>query len=142
MLVQRSADGWPVHKLRTWAAMAGSSAAAWAVGYQDLFSMLMAYIIIDFVAGRIVLIMPAGVAQKAIGFGYSVMILYHIGLALALLKGPVSTSSYDAFMTFAGWSQFAILLVWSGWDVGRAIVCCTGVHRLIHARSKAKGTRR
>jgi len=128
MLMQRAGDGWPVHKLRTWAAMMWSSFLAWgAVMVPDatLMHVVLMFIAIDIVAGYIVMIRPAGHAQKAIGLCYMVMIFYHIGIAAASLYGPVFTDSYTAFLTATGWAQFAILTLWSGWDVGRACV-----HRL------------
>jgi hypothetical protein len=118
MLMQRACDGWPVHKLRTWASMFASSALAWSIPYMSLTSIVACFIVIDTMAGFVVMVRPAGAAQKAIGFLYFIMILQHIAVAIASLKGPVNTASYEAGLTFAGWSQFAILLAWSGWDVG------------------------
>jgi len=119
MLMQRASDGWPAHKLRTWGAMFGSSLLAWAIPNIPLIWLIACFIIIDTLAGFVVMVRPAGAAQKAIGFFYFIMLLQHIAVAIASLSGPVNTTSYQASLVFAGWSQFAILLAWSGWDVGR-----------------------
>lgn len=132
MLMQRAADGWPVHKLRTWAAMMWSSGLAWGailVPDATLMHVVLMFIAIDIVAGYIVMIRPAGHAQKAIGLCYMVMIFYHIGVAAASLYGPVATESYTAFLSATGWAQLAILTLWSGWDVGRACLHRLGFNR-------------
>jgi hypothetical protein len=144
MLVQKAADGWPAHKLRTWAAMFLSSVAGWiAVGVYGGVPVL-SFIIIDILAGVAVLARPAGLAQRAIGLCYGVMILSHIGYKIALLRfdGVVSSTSYEAFMTFAGWAQLVILTVWSGWDVGRAVLHRVGLRRAVVDKAQAGGTRR
>jgi len=144
MLVQKAADGWPAHKLRTWAAMFCSSIAGWvAVGVYGGIPVL-SFVIIDILAGVAVLARPAGIAQRAIGLCYGVMILSHIGYKIALLwyNGVVSSTSYEALMTFAGWAQFVILTAWSGWDVGRAILHRLGFGRTVVDKTQAGGTRR
>lgn len=122
MLLQRTADGWPLHKLRTWLAMFVSSALGWAAVYTSDGIPLLAFTAIDIVACVIVLVKPAGAAQKAIGLFYVVMILWHMGMGIATFLGPVETSVYENVLVASGWAQFSILLVWSGWDVGRHIL--------------------
>lgn len=133
MLMQRADGAWPLHKLRTWAAMFCSSLAGWfAVSFYGGVPVL-SFIIIDTLAGVIVLARPAGIAQRAIGLCYGVMILSHIGYKIALLwfNGVVSSTSYEAFMTFAGWAQLVILTAWSSWDVGRAVLHRLGLRRTV-----------
>lgn len=131
-LVQALLDRWPVHKLRTWAALFLSSLAALFASHQiaDWDSLVASYMLIDGLAAWVVLIRPAGAAQKAIGLCYFVMILSHIGLVSASLGGRVDTASYDSLQGALGWAQFAILCLWSAWDVGKAIA-----HRLWSNRS-------
>ena len=124
MLLQRADGAWPLHKLRTWAALFCSSLAGWVAVSVYGGVPVLSFIIIDILAGVAVLARPAGLAQRAIGLCYGVMILSHIGYKIALLwfEGVVSSTSYEAFMTFAGWAQLVILTAWSGWDVGRAVL--------------------
>jgi hypothetical protein len=109
----------PVHKVRVWLALLGASAAAWAVTPAIGYVPVLAYIAIDTAAGLIVLARPAGVAQKAIGFLFATMVLFHIGVFWA---GPQHAgSTYFAFQTAAGWAQLLVLLGWSGHDVGKSL---------------------
>ncbi len=126
-LVQGLLDRWPVHKIRTWIALFASSIAALIASHHvaDWDGLMRSYILIDGLAAWVVLIRPAGAAQRAIGLCYFVMILSHIGLVGASLGGRVDTASYDSLQGALGWAQFAILCLWSAWDVGKAIV-----HRL------------
>ena len=144
MLVQKAADGWPAHKLRTWAAIFCSSLAAWVAMWFYGGIPVLSFVIIDILAGVAVLARPAGIAQRAIGLCYGVMILSHIGYKIALLwyNGIVSSTSYEALMTFAGWSQFVILTAWSGWDVGRAVLHRLGFGRTVVDKAQVGGTRR
>ena len=144
MLLQRAEGSWPLHKLRTWAALFCSSLAGWfAVSFSGGVPVL-SFIIIDILAGVIVLARPAGLAQRAIGLCYGVMILSHIGYKIALLwfNGVVSSTSYEAFMTFAGWAQLVILTAWSGWDVGRAILHRVGIGRTLVDKTQTGGASR
>ncbi len=143
MLLQRTDGAWPLHKLRTWAALFCSSLAGWIAVANSEAVPVLSFIIIDILAGVVVLARPAGLAQRAIGLCYGVMILSHIGYKIALLyfQGVVSSTSYEAFMTFAGWAQLVILTVWSGWDVGRALLHRVGFRRTVVDQAKAGGTR-
>lgn len=119
-----SGGGWPFHKLRTWAAVLGSSVAAYLVTPTEGYAPLLAYALIDFSAACIVLVKPAGVAQRAVGLAYVAMILFHCGAGAG---GNYSGDGfYRTFLISAGWFQWAVLLVWSGWDVGRALLAAFG----------------
>lgn len=143
MLVQKAADGWPLHKLRTWAALMCASLLGWASVAAFGGIPVAAFIVIDILAGVAVLARPAGIAQKAIGLCFAVMILHHLGLKIAMLFfGVVDTASYHASINFAGWVQFGILLAWSGWDVGRAILHRLGFGRAVVDNKAAAGTGR
>lgn len=144
MLLQRADGAWPLHKLRTWAALFCSSLAGWVAVSVYGGVPVLSFIIIDILAGVAVLARPAGLAQRAIGLCYGVMILSHIGykIALSWFEGVVSSTSYEAFMTFAGWAQLVILTAWSGWDVGRAVLHRAGFGRTVVDKAQAGGTRR
>lgn len=144
MLLQKAADGWPTHKLRTWAALFCSSLAGWVAVSVYGGVPVLSFIIIDILAGVAVLARPAGLAQRAIGLCYGVMILSHIGYKIAVLwlDGAVSSTSYEAFMTFAGWAQLVILSAWSGWDVGRAILHRVGIGRTLVDKTQTGGASR
>lgn len=144
MLLQIMDGVWPLHKLRTWAALFCSSVAGYMVVTPHGGVPVLSFIIIDILAGVIVLARPAGLAQRAIGLCYGVMILSHIGYKIALLwfDGVVSSTSYEAFMIFAGWAQFVILTAWSGWDVGRAILHRSGFVWHLVNKTQTGGPRR
>jgi hypothetical protein len=128
ILSQRLGGDWPVHKLRTWAALLGSSVAAWIctwrLGLLDapVWLYILGFIVIDIKAAQIVLRRPAGTAQYAIGMCYVLMLSYHAGVMWAALWGDADMTKYESFINFAGWGQFAILLVWSGRDVGGCVL--------------------
>lgn len=100
--------------------------------------LMPAYIAIDLAAAALILIRPAGIAQKAIGFCFAVMVLAHIGVVGASLSGPVHTAIYDDLNTRLGWAQFLILLMWSCTDVGKTALRSLGFDGLV-ARIDALG---
>ena len=119
IIMQRAGGFWAVHKLRTWAAMMLSS--LWGMAAVSLtgdYTPVILWIIGDCVAGLIVIMRPAGLAQKAIGFSYLMLVLYHIGF---LLSGGKIIETYIEFQIATGWAQIAVLLLWSVADVGRHI---------------------
>ena len=124
----------PWHRVRTWGALFLSGLlghyANEAFGGTD--RLMLAYIAIDLAAAWVVLIRPAGLAQKAIGFCFAVMVLAHIGVVGDSIIGPISTATYDDLNTRLGWAQFFILLCWSCDDAGKAVV-----RRLWPSRSMA-----
>jgi hypothetical protein len=133
ILLQRSCGAWPVHKLRTWAALLGSSAAAWffayliADSYAPMWLYGIAFALFDLVAFRIITRRPAGVAQHYIGVICMLMFASSIGFSAACFwfRGDVDTLQYERILHLSGWGQFAILLAWSIVDVGGHFV-----HRL------------
>jgi hypothetical protein len=118
LLLHRVGGRWPVHKLRTWAALFGTSVAGAVLTPEHGTTPYLAYMALCFVGGWIVLIHPAGIAQRAIGLLFAAMLLFHAGAAFA--GHPNGGPAYWQMMIGAGWLQFAILLVWSFWDAGLA----------------------
>lgn len=114
----------PWHRVRTWLALFGAGylghLANRNIGNVD--ALMTAYIALDLAAAAIVLVRPAGIAQKAIGLCFAVMVLAHVGVVFATAIGPISTVVYDDLNARLGWAQFLILLLWSCDDVGKAIV--------------------
>lgn len=105
-------------KLRAWTAMFGASLLAIGALYLPV-SQIAAYIAIDLIAGAIVLRHPAGVAQKAIGLLFVMMVLFHIGFKLA--GNPWNMGGYLNAQLVVGWLQLACLFAWGVDDVlGRA----------------------
>lgn len=125
LLLQRIGGRWPIHKIRTWGAMLASSVTAYFVAPDVGYMPLLPYIMIDFLAAIAVLTRPAGLAQKAIGLIYGVMILYSVRFAISNIAAGeqtlIETANYATFMAACGWCQFVILLVWSANDAGRII---------------------
>ncbi len=109
----------PVHKVRVWAALFGASVVAWIVTPNVGHVPLLWYIVIDTAAAWIVLVRPAGLAQKLIGLLFAAMVLFHMGV---MMQGTANVNeTYFAFQVSAGWAQFLVLAGWSGNDVGRSI---------------------
>ena len=114
----------PWHRVRTWIALFGAGFVGHLANaqYGGTDRLMAAYIVIDLTAAAIVLVRPAGLAQKAIGFCFAVMVLAHIGMVIASVFGPANPASYDDLNMRLGWAQFLILLLWSCEDAGKAIV--------------------
>lgn len=110
----------PVHKLRTWAAMfCASLAAAWVAPLCGV--PLIAYIVIDVTAGVAVIARPSGMAQRAIGFLFAAMVLFHTGYAMSIFMGNEGLQGYQEFQVIAGWVQLAILAAWGIYDAGKRV---------------------
>lgn len=98
-------------KLRTWCAMAGASAATLYVQGP------VGYVAIDALAAVVVISRPAGLAQKAIGTLFALMMIFDLVYALTARANP--ELFYNSLIAL-GWVQWAILGAWIGHDyVGR-----------------------
>ena len=114
----------PWHRVRTWIALFGAGFLGQYANatISNVDALMASYIALDLTAAAIVLVRPAGIAQKAIGFCFAVMVLAHIGVVSASAVGPINTVIYDDLNTRLGWAQFLVLLLWSCDDVGKAVV--------------------
>lgn len=130
---------WPVHRLRTWAALFGSSLSAWMVTPATGSTPFLAYAAICLVAAGIVLVRPAGTAQRAIALIFALMAAFHGGAYLAgeLIGGPI----YITMLQYAGWSQLVILLFWGCKNVGFGALVATVCHRMGRIAHRAVGFR-
>lgn len=97
--------GWQMW--RTWAALAGASAAAWIV------PDIVAYVIIDLIAAAIVVRHPRGLAQKAIGWLFVSMLLFEVGFILSPQNNPMTMWQIGVVL---GWAQWGLLLSWGLYD--------------------------
>lgn len=93
--------------LRTWIAMFGASVAAYWV--QDV----VAYIAIDAICAALIMARPSGVAQKAIGALFVLMVMFDLGF---YLSPQTDWGSFAGALTATGWVQWCILLGWTGHD--------------------------
>lgn len=114
LLCDRRNIGGP--KCRVWLAMFGASLAALYVPFAAGF------LVIDLLAGALVLKRPAGVAQRCIGLLFAGMAVFDIGY---IIGGAQAPGQFVQFMSLIGWLQFSILLAWGlydrwGFDVRRA----------------------
>lgn len=103
-------------KHRVWLAMFGASLAALYV------PLASGFLVIDLLAGALVLKRPAGVAQRCIGLLFAGMAVFDIGY---IIGGAQSPGQFVQFMSLIGWLQFTILLLWGlhdrwGFDLHRA----------------------
>lgn len=105
---------WP--KGRTWAALMTAGILPWLLPPLAV----PAYILIDAVAGAIVLRHPAGCAQRAIGAGFALLVMYHVGFLMSHEGGD--TSMYYQANVITGWVQFVLLAAWGLFDVGKAVL--------------------
>lgn len=98
-------------KGRTWAAVFGSSVAAWVIRADN---PALAYAVIDALTGYIVLRQPLGEMQRAIGLLSIGMFAVDIGFASAcwLQPGPHDLGGYVSFNSLIGWLQWACLVSW------------------------------
>jgi hypothetical protein len=130
----------PWHRVRTWLALAFAGVMGHVADYYlgSTEWLMASFILIDLAAAAVVLIRPAGVAQKAIGFGFAVMVLAHIGVLVATISGPINGIIYDDLNVRLGWAQFLCLLLWSCDDVGKAALLFLGFGGAV-ARLEALG---
>lgn len=111
-------------KLRTWLAMMAASGAAMLVPAMTIGAavdspVVGCYIIIDALAGWIVIRHPAGWVQKFIGAVFALMVSFHVGFLIA--DRPAATLAYLHWLSWAGWLQWAALVVWGLYDTGKAV---------------------
>jgi len=97
-------------RIRTWGAMIVASFAAWAMPTAPM----PAYIAIDLLAGALVLIAPAGFAQRLIGLLFACMVMFHAGFLFSIWwhHYTPSVDLYLAAQKWVGWAQWAVLLGW------------------------------
>ena len=101
-------------KARTWLALMAASFLSWCFVLSP-----PAYIMIDLVAGALVLTRPAGKAQRLIGMLFSGMVIVDVGYWLSpQLDGGVL---YYQALLLIGWAQWAILLAWGLYDVREVV---------------------
>jgi len=110
---------WSWQQLRVWLVMMG----AWVMGMLAVtatgdYTPVLLYIVIDICAAFLVLIKPAGIAQKLIGCTFAMMISWHVGFSLAE-RGDALL--YTQFQSVLGWAQWAILMLWGLGDAGKAV---------------------
>lgn len=99
--------------MRTWFALMGASLAAMIFAPMSV----KAYILIDGIAGLLVITRPAGLAQKTIGALFALMVLFHIGYLWG--AHPGSSLTYWQANVSVGWAQWGCLLAWGLWDAGK-----------------------
>ena len=130
---------WPLHRLRTWAALFGASVLAWIVTPAVGETPFVLYALICLSAGAIARISPAGTAQRAIALMFALMAAFHVGAYLAGSQtgGPI----YYAMLQYAGWSQLVILLFWGCKNVGFGALAGRWLPRLGHRSAYPLGNR-
>lgn len=111
-------------KLRTWFALMGAGVAALIVPAMSLGDVVDSpvvgcYIIIDALAGYLVIRHPAGWVQKFIGAVFALMVSFHVGFLIA--DKPDATLDYLHWLAWAGWVQWAALAGWGAYDAGKGI---------------------
>ena len=111
-------------RARTWAALFGASLAAWLTPHMVASPVvdtgcIARFIVIDAIAGGIVLAHPAGWVQKFVGAVFALMVSFHIGFLWA--DNPSQIDSYTGWQAGAGWAQFAALASWGLYDFGKAV---------------------
>lgn len=103
-------------KMRTWAALMLAGVIPWLLPPM----MVPAYIVIDAIAGVVVLRHPAGLAQRAIGACFALLVMYYTGFLLSYAGGDAAM--YYKANVVTGWAQFALLASWGLHDVGKVIL--------------------
>ena len=110
-------------KARTWAALMCAGVTPWLLPAMAV----PAYIVIDAIAGAVVLRRPAGFTQRAIGACFALLVMFHVGFLMSHTGGD--TAMYYQANVVTGWAQFILLAAWGLSDVGKAIL-----HRFGHWR--------
>ena len=93
---------------RTWVAVMGASVATFFVHDP------VGFMAIDAVAAAIVMARPSGLAQRAIGALFTIMVMFDLGFFLSPQR------NYDMFygvLMVIGWGQWLILAGWTGHDL-------------------------
>ena len=119
---------WPMHRLRTWAALFGASLSAWLVTPEHGDTPFLLYALICLAGAAIVRIKPAGPAQRAISIIFAIMAAINGGLIFAGV--PHGGEAYQNTLHIAGWSQFVILFFWGCKNVGLGALASGLVHRM------------
>ena len=96
--------------LRVWVAMFGASVAAHFA--QDV----VAYIAIDAICAALIMARPSGVAQKAIGALFVLMVMFDLGF---YLSPQTDWGAFAGSLSAVGWVQWFILAGWTGHDAWR-----------------------
>lgn len=104
-------------KLRTWVAMAAAGAIPWLLPPMEV----PAYIVIDALAGAVILRKPAGCAQRAIGACFAMLVMFHVGYLLSRAAQEATDMYYQA-NAITGWVQFVLLASWGLTDAGKALL--------------------
>jgi hypothetical protein len=105
-------------KVRCWLAMTCASFAAYALLPVEGHMPFLAYVCIDFLAGMAVLASPSGIASRAIGGLFLLMVMID---AVAGYQGSGGTGNYHTAMLFLGWAMWAILMGWGAHDAGKSL---------------------
>lgn len=113
---RRNMGRWPLHRIRTWAALFGASLAAWLVTPPFGVTPFFTYAVICLIAAWVVSVKPAGIPQRAIAIIFGGMAAVHVGLFFT--GQPNGGAAYIEVMQIAGWAQLAILLFWGFKNVG------------------------
>lgn len=119
-----SGAGWHVWlrttepKMRAWGAMFLASMATYALDPVAGHIPYFTYVCIDFLAGLAVLASPSGLASRAIGALFLLMVMID---SVAGYQGSDGTGFYQSTMLFLGWAMWAILLVWGAHDAGKSL---------------------
>lgn len=121
---------WGSGKGRTWGAMFGSSLLA------GLSANPVFYFFLDGVAGALVRRRPEALPQRAIGYLFASMMLFDAGYALSDQKQQIL---YLSFLSWLGWAQYGILLVWGLHDAWKYIVRRSGYGGDLAASQRATG---
>lgn len=106
-------------RIRTWLAMFLNSIAAMAF----VSPSPGGYIAIDLLAGALVLVAPAGLAQRLIGLLFACMVMFHAGFLLAQwwATSPPNIALYLSAQRIVGWAQWAVLVGWGTIDVVKSL---------------------
>ncbi|CAB4137409.1 hypothetical protein UFOVP319_30 [uncultured Caudovirales phage] len=105
-------------KVRCWLAMILASFTAYALQPIEGHMPFAAYICIDLLAGLAVLASPSGIASRAIGSLFLVMVIIDSGAGYA---GSDGTGFYQSAMLILGWAMWAILMGWGAHDAGKSL---------------------
>ena len=106
-------------KGRAWVAMFG----AWLFGMMAIEALgyypppVVAFMIIDGLAARVVLMRPRSLGQQLVGIGFVMMFAWHVGFYFTDMTG---VNLYLKVQLWLGWIQWGVLMVWGGADAGKA----------------------
>lgn len=95
---------------RTWAVMFVASLATFVIHGP------VAYMAIDALAAALIMVRPAGLAQRMIGALFVVMLMFDLGF---YLSPGADGNLFRSILTGIGWVQWLILGVWTSHDLWR-----------------------